>query len=139
MATILGGITTSRVRGIGGNIAKGLQNAPYWKPFFDGFVPVRKWLAEVKPDVAVVFYNDHGLKFFLDKMPTFAVGAAPIPVCSNTVQAPLFSARRLHQQARRPAVHAQPDRGPDLGHALQHARLGREGRHAGHRDADVAG
>jgi hypothetical protein len=26
--------------------------------------------------VAVVFYNDHGLNFFLDKMPTFAVGAA---------------------------------------------------------------
>jgi protocatechuate 4,5-dioxygenase beta chain len=27
--------------------------------------------------VAVVVYNDHGLNFFLDKMPTFAVGAAP--------------------------------------------------------------
>lgn len=26
--------------------------------------------------MAVVFYNDHGLNFFLDKMPTFAVGAA---------------------------------------------------------------
>ena len=24
-----------------------------------------------------MFYNDHGLNFFLDKMPTFAVGAAP--------------------------------------------------------------
>ncbi len=34
------------------------------------------WLAREKPDVAVVFYNDHGLNFFLDKMPTFAVGAA---------------------------------------------------------------
>ena len=32
---------------------------------------------DVKPDVAVVFYNDHGLNFFLDKMPTFAIGAAP--------------------------------------------------------------
>ncbi|MDO8373279.1 MAG: class III extradiol dioxygenase family protein, partial [Polaromonas sp.] len=49
----------------------------YWKPFFDGFLPVRAWLDEVKPDIAVVFYNDHGLNFFLDKMPTFAVGAAP--------------------------------------------------------------
>jgi protocatechuate 4,5-dioxygenase beta chain len=38
---------------------------------------VRQWLAEVKPTVAVVIYNDHGLNFFLDKMPTFAVGAAP--------------------------------------------------------------
>ncbi|MFI4930520.1 MAG: class III extradiol dioxygenase family protein [Burkholderiales bacterium] len=77
MARIVGGITTSHVPAIGGAIAKGLQSDPYWKPFFDGFVPVRHWLSEVKPDVAVVFYNDHGLNFFLDKMPTFAVGAAP--------------------------------------------------------------
>jgi protocatechuate 4,5-dioxygenase, beta chain len=38
---------------------------------------VREWLEKAKPQVAVVFYNDHGLNFFLDKMPTFAVGAAP--------------------------------------------------------------
>lgn len=25
----------------------------------------------------MVFYNDHGLNFFLDRMPTFAIGAAP--------------------------------------------------------------
>jgi len=77
MATIIGMLTTSHVPAIGGAIAKGLQSDPYWKPFFDGFVPVREWLARTKPDVAVVFYNDHGLNFFLDKMPTFSVGAAP--------------------------------------------------------------
>jgi protocatechuate 4,5-dioxygenase beta chain len=77
MAKIIGGLTTSHVPAIGGAIAKGLQDEPYWKPFFDGYLPVRKWLEEVKPDVAVMFYNDHGLNFFLDKMPTFAVGAAP--------------------------------------------------------------
>ena len=77
MARILGALTTSHVPAIGGAIAKGLQQEPYWKPFFDGFGPARAWLREVKPDVAVVFYNDHGLNFFLDKMPTFAVGAAP--------------------------------------------------------------
>jgi protocatechuate 4,5-dioxygenase beta chain len=38
---------------------------------------VHQWLAEAKPDVVVAFYNDHGLNFFLDKMPTFSVGAAP--------------------------------------------------------------
>ena len=76
MAKIVGAITTSHVPAIGGAIAKGLQNDPYWKPFFDGFPPVRDWLAKVKPDVVVVVYNDHGLNFFLDKMPTFAVGAA---------------------------------------------------------------
>jgi protocatechuate 4,5-dioxygenase beta chain len=76
MARILGGLTTSHVPAIGAAMAKGLQQEPYWKPFFDGFLPVREWLKDVKPDVAVVFYNDHGLNFFLDKMPTFAVGAA---------------------------------------------------------------
>jgi protocatechuate 4,5-dioxygenase beta chain len=76
MANIVGAVTTSHVPAIGRAIAKDLQNDPYWKPFFDGFPPVHQWLAEAKPDVVVVFYNDHGLNFFLDKMPTFAVGAA---------------------------------------------------------------
>ena len=35
-----------------------------------------KTIEKVRPDVAVVIYNDHGLNFFLDKLPTFAVGAA---------------------------------------------------------------
>jgi len=77
MAQIIGGITTSHVPAIGRAIAKNLQQDPYWKPFFDGFIPVRNWLVEVKPDVVIVVYNDHGLNFFLDKMPTFSVGAAP--------------------------------------------------------------
>jgi protocatechuate 4,5-dioxygenase, beta chain len=76
MSEIVGGIFTSHVPGIGAAIAKGLQQDPYWKPFFDGFAPVHQFLEREKPDVAVVFYNDHGLNFFLDKMPTFAIGAA---------------------------------------------------------------
>src|ERR1017187_9938688 len=76
MARIIGGIGTTHVPAIGNAIAKGLQNEPYWKPFFDGFHDAHKWLDRVRPDVAVVIYNDHGLNFFLDKMPTFAVGAA---------------------------------------------------------------
>ena len=77
MATITGAVTSSHVPAIGGAIAKGLQQDPYFKPFFAGFPPVHAWLAKAKPDVAVVFYNDHGLNFFLDKLPTFAIGAAP--------------------------------------------------------------
>jgi protocatechuate 4,5-dioxygenase, beta chain len=76
MARIIGGITTSHVPAIGGAIARNLQTQPYWQPFFDGFGPVRRWLAETRPDTVVVVYNDHGLNFFLDKMPTFAIGAA---------------------------------------------------------------
>ena len=76
MATIVGGIGTTHVPSIGKAIAEGKQGDPYWKPFFRGFDYVHDWLARTKPDVAVVFYNDHGLNFFLDKLPTFAVGAS---------------------------------------------------------------
>jgi len=76
MARIIGGIATSHIPAIGKAIAQGTQQQPYWKAFFDGYHPVHAWLEEEQPDVAVVIYNDHGLNFFLDKMPTFAVGAA---------------------------------------------------------------
>ena len=76
MAKIVGGIATTHVPSIGKAIADKKQNDPYWRPFFKGFDFVHYWLAREKPDVAVVFYNDHGLNFFLDKLPTFAVGAA---------------------------------------------------------------
>ena len=76
MAHIVGCIGTSHIPAIGSAMHKKLEDTPYWKPFFDGYPPVRNWLQQVQPDVAVVFYNDHGLNFFLDKMPTFAVGAA---------------------------------------------------------------
>ncbi len=66
MAKIVGCVTTTHVPSIGGAIAKKLQNDPYWSPFFDAFKPVHAWLEKVKPDVAVVIYNDHGLNFFLD-------------------------------------------------------------------------
>ena len=44
MAQLIGGLATSHIPAIGGAIAKGLQQEPYWKPFFDGFPPVREWL-----------------------------------------------------------------------------------------------
>ncbi|MGB0696536.1 MAG: class III extradiol dioxygenase family protein [Rhodospirillaceae bacterium] len=77
MAQIVGGLTTSHIPAIGAAIAKKQFEDPYWKPFFDGYPAARDWLAEVKPDLAIVIYNDHGLNFFLDKQPTFAIGAAP--------------------------------------------------------------
>jgi len=76
MAKILGGITTSHIPAVGNAIQKGLFEDPYWKPFFDGYKPVHEWLKDNKPDVVINIYNDHGLGFFLDKMPTFAIGAA---------------------------------------------------------------
>ena len=76
MVRIIGGVATTHVPSIGKAIADKKQSDPYWQPFFQGFDYVHRWLAREQPDIAVVFYNDHGLNFFLDKMPTFAVGAA---------------------------------------------------------------
>ncbi len=76
MAKIIGGITTSHIPAVGNAIANNLQDDPYWKPFFDGYPKIHDWLAEKKPDVVINIYNDHGLGFFLDQMPTFAIGAA---------------------------------------------------------------
>jgi protocatechuate 4,5-dioxygenase beta chain len=55
---------------------RGRMQTPAWKPLADAYVPVRAWLAGMKPDVAIVVYNDHGADFMLDKYPTFALGAA---------------------------------------------------------------
>jgi protocatechuate 4,5-dioxygenase beta chain len=76
MAEIVGGITTSHIPAVGNALADGLTEDPYWKRFFDGYVPVREFLDRVQPDIAIVVYNDHGLNFFLDTVPTFALGCA---------------------------------------------------------------
>ncbi len=78
MARIIGSMSASHVPAIGGAIARGDQEKPYWAPFFDGLKPAQAWVEEQKPDIAIVFSNDHGLNFFLDKMPTFGLGAAPV-------------------------------------------------------------
>ena len=77
MARLVGGLTTSHIPAIGNAIAGGLEQEPYWKRFFDGYEPVKDWLADVDPDVAIIVYNDHGLNFFLDSVPTIALGCAP--------------------------------------------------------------
>ena len=80
-----------------------MQNEPYWKPFFDGFPPIHNWLDQVQPDVVVVFYNDHGLNFFLDKMPTFAVGAASGAATGAGPSAPPAQAKVPNKSALTPA------------------------------------
>lgn len=77
MARIVGSVMSTHVPAILNAIARHEEADPYWKPFFDGYENVHAWLDEVRPDVAVIVHNDHGMNFFLDKMPTFAVGCAP--------------------------------------------------------------
>jgi protocatechuate 4,5-dioxygenase beta chain len=76
MGKIVGGIGLSHVPSVGPVVDRGRQDDPAWKPLFDAYVPVRNWLSKIKPDIAIVVYNDHGADFMLDKYPTFALGTA---------------------------------------------------------------
>jgi protocatechuate 4,5-dioxygenase beta chain len=64
------------VPSIGPVVDRGRMQEPAWKPLFDAYVPVREWLQRLKPDVAIVVYNDHAADFSFDKYPTFALGVA---------------------------------------------------------------
>jgi protocatechuate 4,5-dioxygenase beta chain len=77
MAELLAGLGTSHVPSIAAALDKGLRETDEWKPFFDGYTPAQEWIAAHKPDIAVVIYNDHGNAFFLDRIPTLALGVAP--------------------------------------------------------------
>ncbi|HET7363804.1 MAG TPA: class III extradiol dioxygenase family protein [Burkholderiales bacterium] len=76
MGRVVGGIGLSHVPSIGPVVDRGRMQEPAWKPLFDAYVPVRAWLAKIKPDVAIVVYNDHVADFTFDKYPTFALGVA---------------------------------------------------------------
>jgi protocatechuate 4,5-dioxygenase, beta chain len=74
MAKVVGGVGTSHVPAIGAAVDLGKTHEPYWKPVFDGMQAARDWIADVKPDVCIVVYNDHASRFALDIIPTFALG-----------------------------------------------------------------
>jgi gallate dioxygenase len=74
MATIIGGIAASHTPTIGFAFDRDKQTDPVWAPIFAAFEPVQRWLAEQKPDVVLVTYNDHITSFFFDHYAAFALG-----------------------------------------------------------------
>lgn len=76
MARIIGGIGCSHAPSIAMAWDAGKQQDPEWQPFFDGYHPVRDWLAEARPDLVIAVYNDHLNAFRFDRYPTLALGAA---------------------------------------------------------------
>jgi len=84
VAEIIAGVGTSHIPAVGAAIDKGRTQDPYWAPYFAKVEPVRKWMAEVEPDVCLVVYNDHANAFSLEIIPTFALGlAAEFPVADE--------------------------------------------------------
>ena len=76
MATITAGLATSHVPLLGRAIDTGITHEPYWRPIFAGYEFSRQWIAERRPDVVFLVYNDHASAFSLDLIPTFAIGCA---------------------------------------------------------------
>jgi protocatechuate 4,5-dioxygenase beta chain len=74
MAKITAGVTTSHVPAIGAAFDNGKTGEEYWKPVFAGYDYSKEWIAEQKPDVVILVYNDHASAFSLDLIPTFALG-----------------------------------------------------------------
>jgi protocatechuate 4,5-dioxygenase beta chain len=76
VARIIAGVGTSHVPAIGAALDHGRTHEPYWEPLFKGYEPSKKWIAEAKPDVVFLVYNDHASAFSLEIIPTFALGCA---------------------------------------------------------------
>ena len=78
MARIVGGLGSPHAPSVGAAVDRHEEETPYWKPLFDGYKPMRAWLERERPDVVVLFSNDHFTSFFLDVIPTFAIGVAAV-------------------------------------------------------------
>ncbi len=63
----------SHVPAVGAASDLGNTRDDHWKPLFDGFDFSRKWIAERRPDVMVLVYNDHATALDLNLVPTFAI------------------------------------------------------------------
>ena len=76
MARVTAGVFTSHVPAIGAALDLGKTAEPYWAPVFKGYEFSRQWIANEKPDVVFLVFNDHASAFSLELIPTFAIGCA---------------------------------------------------------------
>ena len=73
MAKISAGVFPSHVPAIGAAIDNDKMDEEYWQPLFAGYDYSRQWIAEQKPDVILLVYNDHATAFDSNLVPTFAI------------------------------------------------------------------
>ena len=74
MARITAGVATSHVPAVGAALDLGKSEQDYWAPLFAGYEFSKQWIAEQKPDVIFLVYNDHATAFDMKMIPTFAIG-----------------------------------------------------------------
>ncbi|MBX9757166.1 MAG: protocatechuate 3,4-dioxygenase [Beijerinckiaceae bacterium] len=76
MARLAHGVATSHLGALGAAMDFNRTSDPYWSPIFEAYEFSRQWIAQEKPDVVILVYNDHAASFSLDVIPTFAIGCA---------------------------------------------------------------
>mgnify|MGYP001071571644 CR=1 FL=1 len=74
MARIIGGLAASHTPTIGFAFDRDKRDDPAWAPIFKVFAPMQAWIAEQRPDVLLMIYNDHVTSFFFDHYSAFALG-----------------------------------------------------------------
>lgn len=74
MARIIGAIASSHTPTIGFALDARKQEDPAWKPIFDAYRPIQRWIADKRPDVLLMIYNDHITSFFFNHYSAFALG-----------------------------------------------------------------
>ena len=76
MARITAGVASSHIPAVGAAMDNGKTGEAYWRPVFEGYEWTRAWIAEERPDVVILVYNDHASAFDMNIIPTFAIGCA---------------------------------------------------------------
>ena len=77
MARIIGGLAASHTPTIGFAYDRNKRDDPVWAPIFENFAPLAAWIADKRPDVLLLTYNDHVTSFFFDHYSPFALGVGP--------------------------------------------------------------
>jgi protocatechuate 4,5-dioxygenase beta chain len=111
MARITAGIGTSHVPLLGRIVDTDQTDTEAWRPVFRGYDFTRRWIAEEKPDVVILVYNDHATAFDMKLIPTFALGCGenfkpadegygprPVPVVQGAPDLAWHLAQALIQQ-----------------------------------------
>ncbi len=74
MARITAGVGSSHIPLLGVASDQNKTGEDYWRDCFSGFEWTKQWVAEQKPDVVILVYNDHASAFDMKIIPTFAIG-----------------------------------------------------------------
>ena len=65
---IIGGMGSPHAPSIATALNNGKTESAYWKPLFDGYQPMIRWVEAQKPDLIIIIANDHADSFFFDPL-----------------------------------------------------------------------